>query len=167
MTHGARPAERTIAVEGLARVEGEGSLRAVVRDGAVTEVELDDLRATPVLRGAASRPAPRRGAGHHGAHLRDLPRRLPDERLPRRSRTPAASTVRGPISALRRLLYCGEWIQSHALHVYLLHAPDFLGCEDAVELAERDRAAVERGLRLKKVGQPGDGDGRAAAPSTP
>ena len=56
------------------------------------------------------------------------------------------------ISRLRRLLYCGEWIQSHALHVYLLHAPDFLGCADAVELAERDRAAVERGLGIKRTG---------------
>ena len=51
---------------------------------------------------------------------------------------------------LRRLLYCGEWIQSHALHIYLLHAPDFLGCADAVELAERDRAAVERGLASRR-----------------
>ena len=64
------------------------------------------------------------------------------------------------IVALRRLLYCGEWIQSHALHVYLLHAPDFLGCEDAVELAERDRAAVERGLELKRIGNLRHGDRR-------
>jgi sulfhydrogenase subunit alpha len=56
------------------------------------------------------------------------------------------------VADLRRLLYCGEWIQSHALHIYLLHAPDFLGCADAVELAERDRAAVERGLAIKKIG---------------
>jgi len=56
------------------------------------------------------------------------------------------------INRLRRLLYCGEWIQSHALHIYLLHAPDFLGCADAVELAQRDRAAVERGLQLKRTG---------------
>jgi coenzyme F420-reducing hydrogenase alpha subunit len=56
------------------------------------------------------------------------------------------------ISALRRLLYCGEWIQSHALHVYLLHAPDFLGCADAVQLAERAPGIVERGLDLKRTG---------------
>jgi sulfhydrogenase subunit alpha len=57
-----------------------------------------------------------------------------------------------PIAALRRLLYCGEWISSHALHIYMLHAPDFLGYPDVVALARDHRAAVERGLRLKKAG---------------
>ena len=61
-------------------------------------------------------------------------------------------SVDSRVSALRRLLYCGEWIQSHALHIYLLHAPDFLGFADAVELAERDRGAVERGLSIKRTG---------------
>jgi coenzyme F420-reducing hydrogenase alpha subunit len=57
-----------------------------------------------------------------------------------------------PIHALRRLLYCGEWIESHALHVYMLHAPDFLGYAGAVELARDEPAAVERGLTLKRTG---------------
>ena len=48
---------------------------------------------------------------------------------------------------LRRLLYCGEWIESHALHVYMLHAPDFLGYTGAVELARDAPQAVERGSR--------------------
>jgi coenzyme F420-reducing hydrogenase alpha subunit len=61
-------------------------------------------------------------------------------------------TVDGPLDDLRRLIYCGEWIESHTLHVYLLHAPDFVGLESALELAERDRPSVERGLRLKRVG---------------
>jgi coenzyme F420-reducing hydrogenase alpha subunit len=56
------------------------------------------------------------------------------------------------VRALRRLLYCGEWIESHALHVYLLHAPDFLGLSSAIELAKLDRPLVERGLRLKRIG---------------
>ena len=67
-------------------------------------------------------------------------------------RTPAGWRSTSGSRDLRRLLYCGEWIQSHALHVYLLHAPDFFGCADAVELAERDRSAVERGLGLKRTG---------------
>jgi coenzyme F420-reducing hydrogenase alpha subunit len=54
--------------------------------------------------------------------------------------------------ALRRLLYCGEWIHSHVLHIYLLHAPDFLGYPDAISLAKDRREFVERGLALKKAG---------------
>jgi coenzyme F420-reducing hydrogenase alpha subunit len=60
--------------------------------------------------------------------------------------------VEAPIRALRRLLYCGEWIESHALHVYLLHAPDFLGYEDAIRMAKDHPDAVKRGLSLKKAG---------------
>ena len=57
-----------------------------------------------------------------------------------------------PLAELRRLLYCGEWISSHALHIYLLHAPDFLGYPDAITLARDHRDIVERGLELKKTG---------------
>jgi coenzyme F420-reducing hydrogenase alpha subunit len=57
-----------------------------------------------------------------------------------------------PIRVLRRLLYCGEWIESHALHVYMLHAPDFLGYEGAVELARDAPDIVQRGLTLKRTG---------------
>ena len=56
------------------------------------------------------------------------------------------------VRALRRLLYCGEWIESHALHVYFLHAPDFLGYASAIELARDHRVLVERALELKKAG---------------
>src|SRR5256884_9002367 len=62
------------------------------------------------------------------------------------------STVDESLADLRRLLYCGEWIESHALHIYLLHAPDFLGYAGAVELARDHRAVVERGLSIKKAG---------------
>jgi sulfhydrogenase subunit alpha len=56
------------------------------------------------------------------------------------------------IRGLRRLLYCGEWIESHALHIHLLHAPDFFGCDSAIDLATRFPDEVRRGLRLKKHG---------------
>jgi sulfhydrogenase subunit alpha len=56
------------------------------------------------------------------------------------------------VRQLRRLLYCGEWIESHALHIYLLHAPDFLGYPSALEMAADHRELVERGLRIKKLG---------------
>jgi coenzyme F420-reducing hydrogenase alpha subunit len=60
--------------------------------------------------------------------------------------------VPAPIRALRRLLYCGEWIESHALHVFLLHAPDFLGYANGFDMARDHGELVERALRLKKAG---------------
>ncbi len=61
-------------------------------------------------------------------------------------------TLDPALVALRRLLYCGEWIHSHALHIYLLHVPDFLGYPDAISLARDNHEVVERGLALKKAG---------------
>lgn len=60
--------------------------------------------------------------------------------------------VTGAIADLRRLLYCGEWIESHTLHIYLLHAPDFLGYPGALDMARDRRDLVERGLALKRTG---------------
>ncbi|MEK6621440.1 MAG: nickel-dependent hydrogenase large subunit, partial [Planctomycetota bacterium] len=61
-------------------------------------------------------------------------------------------TVSSQVRALRRLIYCGEWIESHALHIYMLHAPDFLGYPDAIQMAKDHAAIVRRGLQLKKAG---------------
>ncbi len=52
----------------------------------------------------------------------------------------------------RRLFYCGEWIQSHALHIHLLAAPDFLGFNSVIEMAQRFPDEVRRGLQLQAVG---------------
>jgi sulfhydrogenase subunit alpha len=58
----------------------------------------------------------------------------------------------GPIRDLRRLIYCGEWLESLGLHVYLLHAPDFLGYPGFVEMARDHPQAAKSGLDLKKAG---------------
>jgi coenzyme F420-reducing hydrogenase alpha subunit len=60
--------------------------------------------------------------------------------------------VEGPLRALRRLIYNGEWIESHVLHAFMLHAPDFLGYEDAIRMARKYPAVVKDALRMKKVG---------------
>ncbi len=149
MTHGS--GERTISVEGLARVEGEGSLRVEVHDGIVGEVALEIFEPPRYFEAML--------VGRNFTEAPDITSRICGicpvayQMSACAAMEDACGTVIDErIRALRRLLYCGEWIQSHALHVYLLHAPDFLGCADAVELAERDKQAVERGLDLKRTG---------------
>ena len=58
--------------------------------------------------------------------------------------------VGGPLRELRRLLYCGEWIESHALHVFLLHAPDFLGYPDALAMARTTATGSERAFASRR-----------------
>jgi sulfhydrogenase subunit alpha len=60
--------------------------------------------------------------------------------------------VEGPLRDLRRLIYCAEWIESHSLHICMLHAPDFLGYESAIHLAQDHPEVAQRGLQLKKTG---------------
>ena len=142
---------RTISVEGLARVEGEGSLRVAVRDGRVEDVELRIFEPPryfeAFLRGRRATEAPDLTARICGicpvAYQMSACAAVEDA---------LGVVVDPPIARLRRLLYCGEWMQSHSLHVHLLHAPDFLGCDDAIEMAQRHRPAFERGLALKKMG---------------
>ncbi len=56
------------------------------------------------------------------------------------------------IRRLRNLLYCGEWIESHVLHMFMLHLPDFLGYESVVTMAADHGPVVKQALRLKKLG---------------
>ena len=59
----------------------------------------------------------------------------------------------GPwVRAMRRLMYCGEWIESHALHIHLLATPDFLGFENAIAMARQYPDEVRRGLKLQALG---------------
>ena len=60
--------------------------------------------------------------------------------------------VGGALRDLRRLLYFGEWIESHTLHAFLLHAPDFLGYPDALTMAKTHGDWVKKGLRIKRAG---------------
>ncbi|HEX7950920.1 MAG TPA: Ni/Fe hydrogenase subunit alpha [Candidatus Limnocylindrales bacterium] len=138
-------------VENLTRVEGEGSLHLLVRDGAVEEARLQIFEAPRYFEALV--------AGRSPDEVLDIVARICGI-CPVAYQMSAVHAfedlfgveVEPPTHALRRLLYCAEWIESHALHVYLLHAPDFLGYASAVELARDHRDLVADGLRLKKAG---------------
>jgi sulfhydrogenase subunit alpha len=149
MTH--RSGSRRLGVKALTRVEGEGGLNVTVHDGQVTDVALHIYEPPrffeAFLRGRAHTEPPDITARVCGicpvAYQMSACRAIEDA---------CGVRVGGQLAALRRLLYCGEWIESHALHMYLLHAPDFLGLPDAIALAQQDKATLERGLALKKAG---------------
>ncbi|HEU5298953.1 MAG TPA: Ni/Fe hydrogenase subunit alpha [bacterium] len=142
---------RTIKVDTLARVEGEGALYVRVTDGAVAEVRLKIYEPPrffeAFLRGRRFTEAPDITARICGicpvAYQMSACQAM---------ESAAGVTVDARIRALRRLLYLAEWIESHTLHIYMLHAPDFLGFPGVVEMAGAHPETVTRALRLKKVG---------------
>ena len=147
----ARTETRTIKVSMLARVEGEGGLYVKVKNNEVADVKLKIFEPPRLfegfLRGRAYSEAPDITARICGicpvAYQMSAVHAMEDA---------FGVEVEGQLRSLRRLLYCGEWIESHVLHIYMLHAPDFLGYPDAIQLAKDFPEAVKRGLNLKKVG---------------
>jgi sulfhydrogenase subunit alpha len=140
-----------VDIAGLTRVEGEGSLRLRVRNGVVEEAHLEIFE--------APRYFERLVVGRTPDEVIDIVARICGICPVAYQMTAVHAFEDGlgiaidpQVRALRRLLYCGEWIESHALHVYLLHLPDFLGYASALELARDHRASVEAGLTLKKAG---------------
>jgi coenzyme F420-reducing hydrogenase alpha subunit len=145
------PANRTFEVKALSRVEGEGALYVKLNGDQVEHVELNIYEPPrfyeSFLRGRAIHEVPDITAricgicpvAYQMSSCHALEKAL-------------GLTLTPEIRTLRRLLYCGEWIESHALHIYLLHAPDFLGYESGISMAGDHRDVVEKGLRLKKTG---------------
>ena len=142
---------RTIKVDTLARVEGEGALYVRIRGDRVMDVQLKIFEPPrffeAFLRGRAYSEAPDITARICGicpvAYQMSAVHAMEDA---------CGVSVDGPLRDLRRLLYCGEGIESHTLHVYMLHAPDFLGYADVIEMARDFPEVVQRGLQLKKAG---------------
>ena len=140
-----------IKVDMLARVEGEGGLHIKIKGGRVADVKLKIFE-PPRMFEAFLR-------GRHYAEVPDITARICGI-CPIAYQMSAVHaieralgvTVDPQVRLLRRLFYCGEWIESHALHVYMLHAPDFLGYQDVIEMARDHKPAVEQALRLKKIG---------------
>ncbi len=149
--NGKKRSTRTIKVDYLARVEGEGALHIRLKENQLKDVKLKIFEPPrffeAFLRGRDFREAPDITARICGicpiAYQLGASQAMEDI---------CDVKVDGPIRDLRRLVYCGEWIESHVLHIYMLHAPDFLGYEDAIRMAKDYPEAVQRALRMKKIG---------------
>ena len=142
---------RIIQIKALTRVEGEGGLNVCLRDGQIDQLELNIFEPPrlfeALLRGRAIEEVP------------DITARICGicpvaYQMTSVHALEAAMGVRisPEIRRLRRLLYCAEWIESHCLHIHLLHAPDFLGYDSGLSMAKDFPEHVNRGLRLKKHG---------------
>ncbi|MGK2952988.1 MAG: Ni/Fe hydrogenase subunit alpha [Thiobacillus sp.] len=145
--------KRTVAIHVpvLARVEGEGALDLRIDDGNITQLRLRIFEPPRFFEKFLE--------GRHYSEIPDLVARICGI-CPVAYQVTAAQALEklfnvdiGPWARdMRRVFYCGEWIQSHSLHIHLLAAPDFFGCNNAIELAKIAPEEVRRGLRIQALG---------------
>jgi len=144
--------EKTIKVDMLARVEGEGAFKVVVKDGVVIGTEFRIFEPPrffeAFLQGRDHSEAPDITARICG--ICPVAYQMSSVQAMEMA---LGLTLPQPLKDLRRLLYCGEWIESHVLHAAMLHAPDFLGYASAIDMANDGHAeAVKLALDYKKIG---------------
>ncbi|MFU8838568.1 MAG: Ni/Fe hydrogenase subunit alpha [Thiohalomonadaceae bacterium] len=143
--------EIDIHVPVLARVEGEGALDLKIRDSHITQLQLRIFEPPRLFEKFLE------GRDYH--EVTDIVARICGI-CPVAYQMSASHAIEsifqaqpGPwVRAMRRLFYCGEWLESHALHIHLLAAPDFLGFNSAIEMAAQYPEEVKRGLRLQGLG---------------
>lgn len=141
----------SINVPVLARVEGEGAMEIEVRDGRISDLKLRIFEPPRLFEKFLE--------GRSYAEVPDIVARICGI-CPVAYQMSAAHAIESIFGArttpwvreMRRLFYCGEWIESHALHIHLLALPDFLGYESAIAMAADHPEEVKRGLRLQELG---------------
>lgn len=146
-----KPDEHTIHVPILARVEGEGALNLSIQDGAIKDLQLRIFEPPRLFEKFLE--------GQSYTEVADMVARICGI-CPVAYQMSAIHALEGLfdvdpgpwVRAMRRVVYCGEWIQSHALHIHLLAAPDFLGFENVMAMAKEYPKEVSRGLRIQSVG---------------
>ena len=142
---------RSIVIPHLGRVEGHGGIFVKMVGDAVHEVNMDIFEGSRYyeallvgkhfleVQGIITRVCAICSASHTVAALTALEKALRLEQSER-------------VHHLRGLLLLGATIESHALHVFALALPDFLGFDSIVTMASEHPEEVAFALRLKQLG---------------
>ncbi len=142
---------RTISIPHLGRVEGHGGIFVKVVDQAVAEVNMDIHEGSRYyeallvgkhfleVQGIITRVCAICSANHTVTALQALESALGIPQSPR-------------VHCLRGLMLHGAAIESHALHVFALALPDFLGFDSVISMASKYPDEVAAALRLKQLG---------------
>jgi len=140
-----------INVPVLARVEGEGALDIDIIAGKITNLQLKIFEPPRMFEKLLE--------GRNYAEVPDIVARICGicPVAYQMSAVNALEDLFGTqpspwVKSMRRLFYCAEWIESHALHIHLLAAPDFLGYQSAPDMAKDFPIELRRGISLQNLG---------------
>ncbi|MFX1361922.1 MAG: Ni/Fe hydrogenase subunit alpha [Promethearchaeota archaeon] len=142
---------RKISIEELTRVEGHGGIEVVFEGNQIKDVKMNIFEGPRFFEAFIE--------GVYYDKIPDITRRI----CAICTASHSLASIRAIENAfdvkvteqtkiLRDLLIHGEMIESHALHVFMLALPDFLGFHDAVRMTEKYPGEVKAALQLKKAG---------------
>ncbi|WP_286236703.1 Ni/Fe hydrogenase subunit alpha [Neptuniibacter halophilus] len=140
-----------INVPSLARVEGEGALHLKIEQGRIEQLQFRIYEPPRFFEQFMQ--------GRHYTEVPDIVARICGI-CPVAYQVSAVNALESLfalettpwISNMRRLLYCGEWIQSHSLHIHLLALPDYFAEETVLGLAAKEPELVRRGFAIQEAG---------------
>ncbi len=142
---------KDLSIPIIARVEGEGALHLNIHNGEISQLELSiyepprlfekflEGRSANEVIDAVARicgicpVAYQMSAVQAIEHIFEMP-------------------VTPWVHEMRRLFYCGEWMESHGLHIHMLAAPDFLKYPSVIAMAKDHPEVVKRGMHLHGLG---------------
>ncbi|MFH1722944.1 MAG: Ni/Fe hydrogenase subunit alpha [Candidatus Altiarchaeota archaeon] len=141
----------TIELDHITKVEGHAKLKVKVDGGVVTKCQLEVFEGARyfegILQGRRYDEAPHLTSRICGvcsqAHLITALQAIENA---------LGVDVSPQTRLLRELLLLGQMIQSHALHLYLLVLPDYMGFESAIAMAAKYPKHIQRALNIKKLG---------------
>jgi coenzyme F420-reducing hydrogenase alpha subunit len=141
----------TIDVPSLARVEGEGALHLKIEKGALQHLQFKIYEPPRFFEKFLE--------GRHYSEVPDIVARICGI-CPVAYQVSAVNALESVfevqltpwIKQMRRLLYCGEWIQSHSLHIHLLALPDYFEEDTVLGLAAKHPDEVKRGFAIQEAG---------------
>jgi coenzyme F420-reducing hydrogenase alpha subunit len=139
-----------VNVHHLTRVEGHGNIVVDVKNGELVKCQLDIVEA-PRFFEAMLRGRPYYEASHITSRICGICATGHATSSLRATETALGVEISEQAELLRKLLFHGEIIDSHVLHIYMLVAPDFFDVGSVLPLAGSHPEVVKRALRIKKL----------------
>ncbi len=142
---------KTISVDHLTRIEGNGGISATIDGKVVTNVYFSIYEGPRLIERLTIGKTPEEvvsvvpricaicSISHKYAALRAMENSL-------------SIKVPAIVSLLRELMHLGEMIESHSLHIYYLALPDYVGFPNAIVMASEFEFEVKIALEMKEFG---------------
>ena len=141
---------KRIDVHHVTRVEGHGNIVVEISNGKMKECRFEVIE-TPRFFEAMLLGRPYIEASHITSRICGICSTGHTTASLRASENALGVELSEQVQLLRKLVFHGEILDSHILHVYMLVAPDFLGVGSVIPLATSHRDVVLRALRMKKL----------------